>query len=576
MTFEPTPQQLAIIDHEGPAFVSACPGAGKTRVIVERARRVLSETPKRVVAFLSFTHAAVTELEVRLRANGLFGHSTFPTYVGTFDSFLWQFLLAPFGLPGFQEAPRLVPDLETRMITPYPKAHPLPLDCFDREGNAMLATAAKAKGFDKSAAATAKIQRYETAAASLRTTFRNRGLVDFDSVRDIAASRIVDASMGKTIGRALAGRFSEIVIDEAQDCNPRDLAIIEWLRGAGLRVLLVCDPEQAIYGFRGGVTDELRTFRCTFNSTEQLPLTGNFRSSQNICNAIATLRTHAAARVVDQALGDFKNDQTPVYVLSYAGAAVSPKIGPRFAEIVAERMLRLRDCPLVAATKQSSAAAIGQPALPQSNNAALNLGSYVTEFHFGFETGSTVHALEQIHRVVLRVEGHLRDATYHEYLVEAGIENLGWRSRILRIAKELRFDSSSEDGKVWLKRAQALLKPGLIGDGGTIGQRLKYDARLEIVLAAPSASIPLVRTIHSVKGEEFPGICVVMTRSTARNILDYLEASSPANLAEEARKIYVGASRAQRLLVMAVPKAQAARLILRLKNSNVTIVQEEI
>lgn len=576
MTFKPTPQQRTIIDHEGAAFVSACPGAGKTRVMVERARRVLSSRPARVVAFLSFTQAAVAELEVRLRSDGLFGHSAFPNYVGTFDSFLWQFLLAPFGVPDVPDAPRLIPDLQSKVITPYPKAHPLPLECFDRAANSMLSIPARAKGFDTATASPATIKRYEAAAANLRTAFRNKGLVDFDCVRDLAASRIADASTGKAIGQALAGRFSEIVIDEAQDCNPRDLAIIEWLRAAGLRVMLVCDPEQAIYGFRGGVTDELIAFRGTFGSGDQLPLTGNFRSSQNICNAIAALRSGAAGGAVDQALGSSKDDETPVYLLSYAGAAVSPKIGPRFAEIVAERKLTLHDCPLVAATKQSSAAAIGQPALPQSNSATLNLAAHVTEFQFGFETGNTVHALEQLHRVVLRVEGHLRDQTYHEYLVTSGLEKLTWRPRVLGIAKELKFDASLEDAKTWLARAQALLKPGLVGDGGTIGQRLRYDAKLETVLAAPSASIPLVRTIHSVKGEEFPGVCVVMTKSSAKNILDCLETGLPLDVAEEARKIYVGASRAQRLLVLAVPKALAPRLSLRLKTFNATVVQEEI
>lgn len=574
--FSPTAQQTAIIDHEGPAFVSACPGAGKTRVMVERARRVLSRRPKRVVAFLSFTHAAVAELETRLRSEGLFEHSVFPNFVGTFDSFLWQFLLAPFGVPDFSHAPRLVPDLEKKTVTPYPKAIPLPLECFDQTTNGMLDAPAKARGFDKAGAPGHRITSYETAAGKLRAAFRKRGLVDFDCVREIAASRINDPTLGYAIARALAGRFSEVVIDEAQDCNPRDLAIIDWLRSAGLRVLLVCDPEQAIYGFRGGVTNELTAFREKFEAGDQLSLTGNFRSSQNICNAISALRSKAAGGVKDQALGHYKDDSTAVFVLSYAGTGVSSKIGPRFAEIVADHTLSLHYCPLVAATKQSGAAAIGQPTTQSSSSATLNLGSSVTEFQFGFETGNTVHALEALHQVVLRVEGRLGDQSYHEYLAETGIQKLEWRPRILALARQLRFDSAIEDGKAWLDRAQSLLKPGIVGGTGTIKQRLKYDAKLETILTSPSAAIPLVRTIHSVKGEEFPAICVVMTSSSAKKILDFLETGQPADMDEEARKIYVAASRAQRLLVLAAPKSQATRLSLRLKTFSVTVVQEEI
>ena len=41
--FTPTGEQTRIIGHAGSAFVAACPGAGKTRVLVERARSLLAE-----------------------------------------------------------------------------------------------------------------------------------------------------------------------------------------------------------------------------------------------------------------------------------------------------------------------------------------------------------------------------------------------------------------------------------------------------------------------------------------------------------------------------------------------------
>ena len=39
--FKPTTQQDKVIHHGGSAFITACPGAGKTRVMVERAREIL-------------------------------------------------------------------------------------------------------------------------------------------------------------------------------------------------------------------------------------------------------------------------------------------------------------------------------------------------------------------------------------------------------------------------------------------------------------------------------------------------------------------------------------------------------
>ena len=70
--FRPTDEQTRIIHHDGSAFISACPGAGKTRVLVERARFLSADQAAgRGVAFLSFTIAAVSELEDRLRHEGL-------------------------------------------------------------------------------------------------------------------------------------------------------------------------------------------------------------------------------------------------------------------------------------------------------------------------------------------------------------------------------------------------------------------------------------------------------------------------------------------------------------------------
>ena len=92
--FAPTDEQQRIIEHNGSAFIAACPGAGKTRVMVERARQLLSgRTAGQGIAFLSFTIAAVSELEDRLRREGLVETPAFPHFIGTFDAFLWQFLI---------------------------------------------------------------------------------------------------------------------------------------------------------------------------------------------------------------------------------------------------------------------------------------------------------------------------------------------------------------------------------------------------------------------------------------------------------------------------------------------------
>ena len=126
-TYTPTDEQRAVIGHDGSAFVTACPGAGKTRVMIERARHLFQNVPPgRGVAFLSFTRAAVFELETRLRQEGLLATPVFPSFIGTFDSFVWQFLVAPFGIKDCEARPRLIADIAQLEVKPFEGAQALP------------------------------------------------------------------------------------------------------------------------------------------------------------------------------------------------------------------------------------------------------------------------------------------------------------------------------------------------------------------------------------------------------------------------------------------------------------------
>jgi len=470
--FEPTDEQQRVIEHVGSAFIAACPGAGKTRVIVERARKLLNGRPMgRGIAFLSFTIAAVSELEDRLRREGLVETPAFPHFIGTFDAFLWQFLIAPFGIDGCTAKPRLIPDKGDRTIQPFPAAQALPLECFDRATGDAIPAMIQRHGFR------GKIKAHETAARNTRARFLERGELDFADARSVALARLRDPACGAVLGPAFSARFQELIVDEAQDCNPVDLEIIAWFRAAGIPVKVISDPNQAIYGFRGGVTRELGLFAETFGEAERLPMNGNFRSSRHITKGVVVLR-------------------------------------------------------------------------------APNMRT----FHFSFEVGGRKEALVAIHRIMLELGGRMGGKTYHQHLVEGDVAPDAWRPEALALAQALRFTQERfATVEAWHDEARRLLAPLLPAEGQSINQRLRRNAELEKALSvAPATSHP-ARTIHSVKGMEFPAICVVMSPSTAKGIIDFLAGDTGGDN-EEARKIYVGASRAQRLLAIALPRTQAPRL----------------
>lgn len=555
--FAPTNEQQRIIEHDGSAFIAACPGAGKTRVMVERARQLLSgRTAGQGIAFLSFTIAAVSELEDRLRREGLVETPAFPHFIGTFDAFLWQFLIAPFGLDGCAHRPRLIPDKDDRVIQPFAAAQALPLDCFDRATGAAIAAKLTRHGFR------GKIAAHETSARNTRSRFLERGELDFADARDIALARLRNPECSAVLGCAFAARFQELIVDEAQDCNPVDLEIIRWFKEAGVPVKVICDPNQAIYGFRGGVTRELNQFADTFDDKEKLPVTGNFRSSRHIARGIVALRPPSMRTVVDEAVGEHRDEPIAIHILSYSGRGVPATVGAKFRELTEAMALQASDCPIVAATRRTGANALGHPQDTGVRDLSYRLAVAVSDYHFSFELSGRKEALTAIHRVILEIEGGMGTQTYHQHLAENEDAVEGWRPRVLAIAEALRFTADRfANAEAWLSVARQLLAPLLpAGSDQSINQRLRKNADLGVALSAAEPNGHPARTIHSVKGMEFPAVCVVMSSATAKGILDFLTGTTPEVDNEEARKIYVGASRAKRLLAIAVPRTQAGRL----------------
>lgn len=553
--FEPTDDQRKVIEHAGSAFIAAFPGAGKARVMVERARKLLGSRPTgRGIAFLSFTIAAVSELEDRLRREGLVETPAFPHFIGTFDAFLWQCLIAPFGIDGCGAKPKLIPDKRDRIIQPFAGAQALPLECFDRvTGNAIPAMIQR-HGFR------GQIKAHETAARNARARFLERGELDFVDARSLALARLRDPACGGVLGPAFAARFLELIVDEAQDCNPVDLEIVAWFRAAGVPVKVICDPNQAIYGFRGGVMRELGQFAGTFGAAERLPMKGNFRSSRHIAKAVAALRAPDMRAAVDDALGEHREEPTVAYVLSYSGQGVLLTIGTKFQELLAAMGLAARDCPVVSATRRTSANALGRPQDSGVPDLTYRLAVAVSDFHFSFEVGGRKEALVAIHRIMLELSGDLGGKTYHQHLADGDVGPDAWRPGALALVRALRYTPECfATVEAWHDEARRLLEPLLPANSPSINQRLRRNGELYKALSvAPAIGHP-ARTIHSVKGMEFPAICVVMSPSTAKGIIDFLTGGAAGDN-EDARKIYVGASRAQRLLAIALPRTQAPRL----------------
>jgi DNA helicase-2/ATP-dependent DNA helicase PcrA len=430
------------------------------------------------------------------------------------------------------------------------------MNCLDRKTGVLDAEKASKHGFSRDP------KRHQSMALSLRLALLKQGIVDFDDARDIANANLQDADFSARLAAVLSSRFKEVIVDEAQDCNPDDLTIITWLRDvAKIPTKVVCDPNQSIYGFRGGVSSELFDFSDTFADEDKLPLTGNFRSTDQICKVVHALRAPSIRGDCDTALGELANNQVAVHIISYAGKGVSPEIGKTFAQLAAKNSIQIDACRVVAKTRNSGINAVGGFVDDGKNHLCLRIARAAKNFQHATLVEHQLKAVIEAHKISLELSGFLADRSYHQVLEENGLDDLDWRGQIIATLKRLHFDvADGNTRQEWVARARAENLPHLQDTGRTISQKIQNKSELDAILQANPIPKLSPSTIHEVKGKQFIGVCVVLTTRKTKAILAHLTDEPDQVAAEDCREFYVAASRARQFLAIACPKSQLSKL----------------
>ena len=86
-------------------------------------------------------------------------------------------------------------------------------------------------------------------------------------------------------------------MDEFQDTNTIQYALIQLLAGANNKVFIVGDDDQAIYGWRGAKVENIQRFQKHFPSAELIRLEQNYRSTTTILSAANALIDNNADRM---------------------------------------------------------------------------------------------------------------------------------------------------------------------------------------------------------------------------------------------------------------------------------------
>ncbi|WP_150252477.1 UvrD-helicase domain-containing protein [Nocardiopsis deserti] len=562
--------QRAVVEVETlpgqPVGVVACPGAGKTRVIVDRhLERTLPVRKGRAIA--SFTKVAGRELRRRCREAGKPELAAFPHFIGTIDTFIWLHLVRPY-LRVPTQGGRSWRRLESWRDHPGASDRGLNLEDFT--------FTATNNGMRVGAAALRESSRYKLggrspynpqlwAAQKIGELFEE-GYVTGDLVRDLALRLLAVPELSGAMMSVLTARFSELVVDEAQDCSAEDRRILQDLAARGLPLMLVGDPDQAIYGFRD--TASASDAPVLLDAARPLRLRHNWRSSQTICDLAATLRT--SERQADIAAGSHRDERVPILLTALPSRGTghvrafceeADRIGIPQEErlVIAHRRSSLPKDLTGAATPPTShigrlAWAVGvlnagSPPTKQREEAGAVIRASILDVWCGKDDLPEAARLKR-HKVT--AQGLARSQALVLRDLPPLDQAMGeWREQAREV---FRRHSPSQD-LVDPKHKPRWTPRNTKKDGEPA---YKVGGHSQPQADAP-VEVGRVTSIHQVKGEEADAVLVIIPKPTERNFCEellssWLDQERPATqeLVEDRNVLYVAATRARRLLAFAL------------------------
>lgn len=335
-------QYEAVAVKEGPVLVVAGAGSGKTRTLVFRvARLVESGVDPGSILLLTFTRKAAGEM--LRRASELLDGRCDRVAGGTFHSFA-NTVLRRYGsaldLPpaftildrgdaedilsllrgrlGFDRKERRFPRKNTiadMLSAAINKSRPLP-EILEEEYAHLLDYAEE-------------IEQLRDAYAKYKA---ERALLDYD---DLLVRLHQLLAEHEPVRKRLADTYRFVMVDEYQDTNSLQAAIVGLLAGTHRNVMAVGDDAQSIYAFRGANFRNIMDFPKLFAGARVITLEQNYRSTQPILDLTNGIIAQARERYSKTLFTERGDGEVPLLV-----AADNENYQSRF---VCQRVLELRE-----------------------------------------------------------------------------------------------------------------------------------------------------------------------------------------------------------------------------------------
>ena len=289
-------QRIAVEYCDGASLVIAGAGSGKTRVLTYKIAWLLMQgmKPWQILA-LTFTNKAAREMKERI--GRLVGEDNARyLQMGTFHSVFARILRAEAENIGFNsnftiydqtDARSLVKtiikemDLDDKVYKPSSVA-----DRISMAKNHLLLPQAYAQSAWARDDASQKRPQVANIYIRYMERCRQANAMDFD---DLLVQTWVLFKNHEEIRQKYVDKFHFVLVDEYQDTNFAQQAIVYQLTKERQKVCVVGDDAQSIYSFRGANIDNILNFQSQYNNTKLFKLEQNYRSTQLIVQAANSL-----------------------------------------------------------------------------------------------------------------------------------------------------------------------------------------------------------------------------------------------------------------------------------------------
>lgn len=338
-----TPAQIEAVQHrDGPLLILAGPGSGKTRVVTHRIANMLRQgIPAWQILALTFTNKAAEEMKLRLEQLAP-GESV---WTGTFHRFCARMLRKHAQLVGLQENFSIYDTSDSRKLlraaidaTDINLSHVTIDQVANEISNAKNNLVTSAQFVPRPGLALGGI--VEVAYPAYQARLLQANAVDFDDLLLYLATMLRE---NPELRSAMDARYRYIMVDEYQDTNFTQYAIVRSMSCDHPNLAVTGDPDQSIYGWRGANLRNILDFEHDFPAVHVVRLEQNYRSTPNILRVADQLISYNTLRKPKQLLTDNAPGQ-PVRLVRYPSSRDEAEhIVAQIAEEIAHDRRRPRD-----------------------------------------------------------------------------------------------------------------------------------------------------------------------------------------------------------------------------------------